>query len=186
MSEIIENKSEEENVHVLKPTSATVFGIICIFWALWGLIGIASSYIMRYFLPMNEMQQKMMMPFTYEVISVSINLILQIYLLTVGIMLLKASLQAVKAFLIYCISVIIITPIMTIGTSIFIFKGLEGTPASGLATLILVFSISFGLIIALAFPIVGLIFMTRPKVKELYTLYNNPANMANPANHQSV
>lgn len=191
MSEFIYDQPEEEYRHVLKPTSALVFGIMGICFAVWGIGGTLLGYLMRFvmssFLPVNKMQHAMQLPIAYEIPSVFINMCLQIFLLVIGIMLLKASLKAVKGFLIYCVIDIILVPIMMIYPAIHTIETFQKMPQQlPMMAPIMVVGMAFGLLFALAFPVAGLIFMTRPSVKKLYEAYNHPQNMANPANAQNV
>jgi hypothetical protein len=85
-----------------KPKSAVVFGVLSIVFGSWGLLGLVMSVIMLLVGPRGEIQRELQLPPHIQVPMLSIGFGLSLFLLITGIRLLKATLAARKAFLVYC------------------------------------------------------------------------------------
>lgn len=177
----LETYGEQPHAVGEKPKSAVVFGVLSIVFGSWGLLGLVMSVIMLLVGPRSEMQRELQLPPHIQVPMLFIGFGLSLFLLITGIRLLKATLAARKAFLAYCVITIIYSPIATIVNMWHTFSkmpALVDAPDSEAARMIMVpvmiASMVLGLLFSIGYPLVGLIFFTRPGVVKKFEAYNKP------------
>jgi hypothetical protein len=162
-----------------KPKSAVVFGILSIIFGSWGLLGLLMGLIMLLVGPRSEMQRELQLPPHTQVPMLFIGFGLSLFLLITGIRLLKATLAARKAFLVYCIIVIIYSPIVTVVNTWHMFSKMpalmdaqNSEAARMIMVPVMIASTVLGLLFSVGYPLVGLIFFTRPGVVKKFKAYN--------------
>jgi hypothetical protein len=125
------------------------------------------------------MQRELQLPPHIQVPMLSIGFGLSLFLLITGIRLLKATLAARKAFLVYCIIMIIYSPIATVVSMWHTFSkmpalmdGQDSEAARIIMMPVMIVSMVLGLLFSIGYPLVGLIFFTRPGVVKKFEAYN--------------
>lgn len=162
-----------------KPKSAMVFGILNIVSGSWGLLGLLMSLIMLLIGPRSEIQRELQLPPYIQVPILFIGFGLSLFLFITGIRLLKATVAARKAFLVYCAIAVVYKPVAGLISMVHVFSkmpalanALHSEAARMSMTSIMVMSAIFGVLGAIAYPLVGLIFFTRPGVVKKFKAYN--------------
>lgn len=171
--------SDEPHALGEKPKSAVVFGVLSIVFGSWGLLGLVMSVIMLLVGPRSEMQRELQLPPHIQVPMLFIGFGLSLFLLITGIRLLKATLAARKAFIVYCVITIIYSPIATIVSMWHTFSkmpalmdGQDSEAARIIMMPVMIVSMVLGLLFSIGYPLVGLIFFTRPGVIKKFEAYN--------------
>ena len=162
-----------------KPKSAMVFGILNIIFASWGLLGLLMGLIILIGRPMSETQRELQLPPHIQAPMLFIGFGVTVFLLITGIRLLKATMAARKAFLVYCAIAVVYKPVAGLLSMVHMFSkmpaltnALDSEAARMSMTSIMVMSAIFGVLGAIAYPLVGLIFFTRPGVVKKFKGYN--------------
>ncbi len=162
-----------------KPKSAVVFGILSIVFGSWGLLGLLMSLITLLVGPRSEMQRELQLPPYIQLPMLLTGFGLSLFLLITGIRLLKATLAARKAFLVYCIIMIIYSPIVTVVNTWHMFSKMpaltnaqDSESARMIMVPVMIASTVLGLLFSIGYPLVGLIFFTRPRVVKKFKAYN--------------
>jgi hypothetical protein len=162
-----------------KPKSAMVFGILNIIFGSWGLLGLLMGLIILIGRAMSETQRQIQLPPYIQLPMLFIGFGLSLFLLINGISLLRATMSARKGFLVYCAIAVIYKPVAGLISVVHMFSkmpALTNVPNSEAArtimTSFMVISAVFGILGAIAYPLVGLIFFTRPGVVKKFKAYN--------------
>jgi glucan phosphoethanolaminetransferase (alkaline phosphatase superfamily) len=162
-----------------KPKSAIVFGILGIIFGSWGLLGLLMGLIMLLIGPRSEMQRELQLPPYIQLPMLFIGFGLSLFLFITGIRLLKATLAARKAFIVYCVITIIYSPIATVVNAWHTFSKMpalmnaqDSEAARTIMMPVMIMSAVFGLLFSIAYPLVGLIFFTRSSVVSKFKAYN--------------
>lgn len=162
-----------------KPKSAMVFGILNIVFGSWGLLGSLMGLIMLILGPRSEMQREIQLPPYIQLPMLFIGFGLSLFLFITGVRLLKATMAARKAFLVYCVITIIYSPIATVVSMWHTFSKMpaltnaEGSEAARMVMVpVMIMSGALGLLFSIGYPLVGLILFTRPGVVKKFKAYN--------------
>ena len=162
-----------------KPKSAMVFGILNIIFGSWGLLGLLMSLIILIGRPRSEMQRQVQLPPYIQLPMLFIGFGLSLFLFITGIRLVKATLAARKAFLVYCVITIIYSPIATVVSMWHTFSKMPALTSARdseavrmIMVPVMIMSVVLGLLFSIGYPLVGLIFFTRPGVVKKFKAYN--------------
>jgi len=162
-----------------KPKSAMVFGILSIIFGSWGLLGLLMGLIILIGRAMSETQRQIQLPPYIQLPMLFIGFGLSLFLLINGISLLRATMSARKGFLVYCAIAVIYKPVAGLISVVHMFSkmpALTNVPNSEAARMIMVpvmiMSAVLGLLFSVGYPLVGLIFFTRPGVVKKFKAYN--------------
>ncbi len=162
-----------------KPKSAVVFGILSIIFGSWGLLGLLMSVVMLLAGPRGEIQQELQLPPHIQLPMLFIGFGLSLFLFITGIRLLKATLAARKAFLVYCVITIIYSPIATVVSTWHMFSKMpalmdaQDSEAGQIIMMpVMIATTVLGLLFSIGYPLAGLIFFTRPGVVKKFEAYN--------------
>lgn len=162
-----------------KPKSAVVFGILSIIFGSWGLLGLLMSLIILIGRPMSEAQRELQLPPYIQLPMLLIGFGLSLFLLIAGIRLLKATMAARKAFLVYCAIAVVYKPVAGLISMVHTFSKMpaltdaqDSEAARMIMMPVMIVSAVLGLLFSIGYPLVGLIFFTRPGVAKKFKTYN--------------
>jgi hypothetical protein len=161
-----------------RPAPVTVFAVLCMVFGAIGLLGLAFSAVVLFLVdlpedPINAAMRNSPAYMTYLKISIPIQFAASVFLFVCGVGLLRLREWARKAAVGYAIFGLA-SALVNLGLSLAVvywpaLRQMSGSRGSDQAVLFgTIIGSIFGLLLALAFPILLLVVMTRPSVRRAF------------------